>query len=116
MYCLKLTNCKLAVVLCIFLLKQIQEIQQKDNALITFSLSVSEQSKFRVNQKLSVFLLSVGDWTLGRSNLISLNAVVKVNETYYGDTVLFGSFHVNSTNFLELSSMTTSEFDEIFKT
>ena len=27
-----------------------------------------------------------------------------------------GSFRVNSTNFLELSSMTTSEFDEIFKT
>ena len=27
-----------------------------------------------------------------------------------------GSFHVNSTNLLELSSMTTSEFDEIFKT
>jgi len=25
-----------------------------------------------------------------------------------------GSFHVSSTNFLELSSMTTSEFDEIF--
>ena len=28
----------------------------------------------------------------------------------------YGSFRVNSTNFLELSSMTTSEFDEIFKT
>jgi len=31
-------------------------------------------------------------------------------------TLKYGSFHVNSTNFLELSSMTTSEFDEIFKT
>jgi len=31
------------------------------------------------------------------------------------ERLVWGSFHVNSTNFLELSSMTTSEFEEIFR-
>jgi len=52
---------------------------------------------------------------LGWSFMGWLQACIASRNGDYG-TLGIESFHVNSTNFLELSSMTTSEFDEIFKT